>query len=205
MILGSITQFGLTCINIQFLWNCPIIGACIIKAPISTLFSLCRCTQLSRDSPCRTITGRNSNYSFPQNVPGLFIDPRSIRLTFTIINTLSPPPPPACTDAFLHLACGASVPPCDPSTQRILPYCNDSCRAYKQLLSDGSCDGLDAFLRDFVAASPVTNLGEYIDLYFRFDCDNTSTYLFGSHLDLVSQNKCTSVLSASFQGEDARL
>jgi len=84
--------------------------------------------------------GRNSNYSLPQNLPHFFIDPRSVQLTFAIVDTINLPPHPACAEALLHLTCGAAAPPCDSRTQRPLPICNDSYRAYNQLMSDGICD-----------------------------------------------------------------
>ena len=165
-------------------------------------FSLCRCTELSRDSLCYTrITGRNSNHSFPQNLPSVMTDSNTVPIWFAVLDTLSPPPNPACIDAILHITCGAAAPPCDPSTQRALPVCNDSCRAYKQLLLDGECDEFDAFVRQFAAATPTQDAQALVDLYFSFDCDNISTYLFGSYLDSVSQTRCTNLTSTSLLGE----
>ena len=166
-------------------------------------FSLCRCTELSRNSPCYTrITGRNSNHSFPQNLPSVITDSNTVPIWFAVLDTLSPPPNPACIDTLFHITCGATAPPCDPSAQRVLPVCNDSCRAYKQLLSDGECDDLDAFVRRFAAATPISDAQAMVDLYFGFDCDNTSTYLFGLNSDFVSETKCTNIISTSLLGED---
>ena len=128
------------------------------------------------------------------------LDITSVPLWFAVLDTLSPPPNPTCTDVLLHLACGAVAPPCDPSTQRALPICKDSCRAYKHLLSDGKCDDLYAFVERFAAAQPVPDAQATVDLYFSFDCDNTSTYLFGSHLDFASPNKCTNITSSLIEG-----
>jgi len=165
-------------------------------------FSLCRCTELPRDSPCYTgIADRNSNYSFPQNLPGVTIRSDSVDLVFTVLRTLIPPPHLACLDSLLHIACGAAFPPCDPSTQRVLPYCNDSCRAYKHLLSGGSCDDLNAYVRQIAATTSVPSFQELEILYFSLDCHNTSTYLFGSYPDLVSPNKCTNIIRTSLQGK----
>jgi len=68
-------------------------------------------------------------------------------------------------------------------------------------MSDGTCDDFNAFVRQFAAASPVANAEEFIDLYFNFDCNNTSTYLFGSYPDLVSPDMCTDIINASLRGE----
>ena len=66
---------------------------------------------------------------------------------------------------------------------------------------DGACDDFNAFVRQFAAASPISNAQVYVDLYFNFDCNNTSTYLFGSYPDLVSPNMCTNIINASLRGE----
>ena len=183
-------DMGSVCHPSQFLWDFMYQG--------HGNFSLSRCTELSRDSPCYTrITGRNSNHSFPQNLPSVMTDSNTVPIWFAVLDTLSPPPNPTCIDAVHHITCGAAAPPCDPSTQRALPVCNDSCRAYKQLLSDGQCDDFDAFVRQFAAATPTQDARALVDLYFNFDCDNISTYLFGSYLDFVSQTRCTNLL-----GED---
>ena len=173
----------------------------MLSALLSNI-SLCRCTELPPDSPCHMRTaGRNSNYSFPQSLPGVTTDSSSVPFWFAVLDTLTPPPNPACVDALLHITCGAAAPPCDPSTQRALPICNDSCRAYKQLMSDGACDDLNVFVRQFAAASPIPDAQVVIDLYFSFDCDNISTYLFGLYPELVSLNKCANIISTSLQGK----
>ena len=168
---------------------------------IPMFFSLCRCTEISRDSPCYTrIPGRNSDYTYPQYLPGLTIRSVSVDVVVAVLESQNPPPNPACVDAVLHIICAAAFPPCDPSTQRVLPICNDSCRAYKQLMSSGSCDDLNAYVRLINATSSISSVREGVTLYFSFDCDNTSTYLFGSYQDLVSPNKCTDIISTSPQG-----
>ena len=170
-----------------------------MKIPMFIL--LCRCTEISRDSPCYTrIPGRNSDYTYPQNLPGLTIRSVSVDVILAVLESQSPPPHPACTDAVLHIICAAAFPPCDPSTQRVLPICNNSCRTYKQLMSSGSCDDLNAYVRLVNATSSISSVREGVALYFSFDCDNTSTYLFGSYQDLVSPNECTNIISTSPQG-----
>lgn len=165
-------------------------------------FNLCRCTELERDHLCRSrLTGRNSNYTYPQNLPGVTLRHLGIEVVFGFLDTFSPPPDPACADALLHITCYAATPPCNPSTNEVLPFCSDSCRAYKQLLSDGSCDDLYALVRHLTEISPSSDLQELVDLFFALDCNNTSTYIFGSYLDCVSQTKCTRVISESIQGE----
>ena len=168
-----------------------------------SIISLCRCTELPPDSPCHIrAAGRNSNYSLPQSLPGVTTDSSALPLWVAVLDTLTPPPNPACLDALLHISCGAVAMPCDPSTQTVLPICDDSCRAYKQLMLDGACDDLDVFLRQFTAASPIPDAQVVVDLYFSFDCDNISTYLFGSYPEFVSLNKCANILSTSLQGKD---
>ena len=170
-------------------------------SPIPMFFSLCRCTEIPRDSPCYTRTpGRNSNYTYPQNLPDFTIESVSVDLVFAVLESLTPPPNPPCVDAIIHIMCGAAFPPCDPSTQRVLSYCNDSCRTYKQLISGGSCDDFNAYVRQVNAISSIPSFREAVALYFSLDCDNTSTYLFGSYQDLVSPNECTNIISTPLQG-----
>ena len=69
-------------------------------------------------------------------------------------------------------------------------------------MSDGECDDLYAYVRRFAAATPISSVQAAVDLYFGFDCDNTSTYLFGLNSDFVSETKCTNIISTSLLGED---
>jgi len=67
-------------------------------------------------------------------------------------------------------------------------------------MSDGACDDLNVSVRQFAATSLDAQV--VFDLSFSFDCDNISTYLFGSYPELVSLNKCTNIVSTSLQGKD---
>lgn len=149
-----------------------------------------------------TIPGRNSQYTYPQSIPGVqdTIDLFAVEiLTFTL-ETLDPQAPPECVDASIHVACLYLVPPCDPDLDLRLPICKRSCEAIVRLRAEGTCVKLDAFINDLSESSVA--LRPLRDVYFSFDCRNVSTYdAYEGTLNFTQNGECTSIISPAYEGQ----
>ena len=172
-----------------------------------------RCTSLSHEfQTCSSLEGRMSMYQYEQFIPALESKGRSLtgnslEITFTLINTFSPPPPDLCTDFLKHVLCYLAAPPCDPVSDLQLPICNDSCRAYNLLLSSNLCLTFNNSVEVFIQSTSVIEILDIYDIYSAFNCDNSSTYFFrdGEGDEFASNGECTSLFTPSLQGERAQL
>ena len=164
----------------------------------------CRCQELDPNHACYTLLARNSFYFIPQQTPdGVFITSDSIHTAFLILSQFQPPPNPDCVNAFKHMMCIASVPPCDKITDRLLPICTKSCLAFTRILEENTCN--DALMDANVLAmfSQIKTLVLFVDLLFKFDCDNPSALYLHDNVTAIlgnSRDGCTDLLPVNDTG-----
>lgn len=129
------------------------------------------------------------------------LSPSALEVGLFAIQTLNPQPPQECIDAFMHGYCLVLTPPCDPISHLRLPICDRSCEAFIKLRSEGVCTELDNFIMDLADSSMSTDLQILKDLYFAFNCRDTSTYVFYDGTKNFTQNgQCTRIVSPDAEG-----
>ena len=86
--------------------------------------------------------------------------------------------PQECIDVLVYIMCLAAAPPCNQDTCLPVIICNDSCAAFKRLQTENLCDAENQRLRELGSSSPLSSVQLLIDSYFRFDCEDPSSYFF---------------------------
>ena len=150
-----------------------------------------------------SLTGRESTYTNPQFLPDIgntVFEGHSVDIGFIVLDQFDPPPPPECITVARHILCFAAVPPCDPQSGLPMLICNESCEAYKRLLSVDFCQVLDDHIRTIQKASTVRAIRVLPDRYFEFECDDSSTYIFNPMITEFSCDTCLQVFEPNIQG-----
>ena len=148
------------------------------------------------------IPSRNSNYRYPQLLPeDAELSGNSVRLGFLFVQSANPPADPDCASAIYHIMCLAARPPCDNSTDLLLPICPDSCLAYNRIIEEGKCASLFEYGQTLISSSQgIDILPVLLDLLLSIDCFNLSSYYFYNETYVGQNNQCTDLFSVEDKG-----
>ena len=104
--------------------------------------------------------------------------------------------PPACLELILHIICLIARPPCNETTDLLLPLCPQTCNAYEKLLFTGLCD-------DFLAS--IINLLEPNSWYSRYliviNCSDPAPLIQNAPSEgCESSSSCTNLFNPETEG-----
>ena len=98
--------------------------------------------------------------------------------------------PQECIDVLVYIMCLIAAPPCNQDTCLPVTVCNDSCAAFKRLQAEKLCDAENERLRQLRSSTPLSDVRLLVDTYFRFDCEDPSSYFFMNFTNFDSDG-CT--------------
>lgn len=143
-------------------------------------------------------------YTIPQQAPpGVTLESESVRIAFLVLKQFQPPPHPDCVNALEHMMCIAAAPPCNQTTDLLLPICTESCLAFTRLVEERTCDGIIEEAQILAVSTEVKVLVLFVDLLLNFDCDEPSSlYLHDNVEELLGMESdgCTELQSANDTG-----
>ena len=103
--------------------------------------------------------------------------------------------PPECIDILLHVLCLAAAPPCSQDTCLPVLICNGSCAIFKQIIAGVNlCASKINRLKALRNKTLVPVVSMLIDHFFKFDCEDPSTYFF-RNFTRYDSNICTDLYS----------
>ena len=153
---------------------------------------MCRCQLISNSTAsCRDLAGRNTMYAYPPiaiTVSDLFIE--------TIVSVLEEAEvSDECIDLYVHLSCLAE-PPCNPQTNLPVLICEESCKIFQQIRTEGFCKQVDEVVLRFSTGSSASMIESYLNL----DCTNSSTY-FLEKITQPDPTICTNLFAPEVRGK----
>lgn len=160
------------------------------------LCSTCRCQPIAgqNNQDCLGLPNRNSIYNYPFEFAST--SSFSSQTNFIVLDTVIAPGSQVCMEPLQHLSCIISSPPCNRESDLPLEICKDSCLAFNMLMSGATCHDFN----QKISMLNVLSFGELASLYMQFDCNDTSTYFFGSADTVFFDGNCTNLFSALLQG-----
>ena len=153
---------------------------------------MCRC-QLISDSKalCRDLAGRNTMYAYPP-----IVDSVNDLLVGTIIRILEEAEvSDECINLYVHLSCLAE-PPCNPQTNLPVLICEESCKIFQQIRTEGFCEQV----YDVVQIFSTESNAQMIESLLNFDCNNSTNY-FHESITEPDPTICTDMFAPEFRGK----
>lgn len=160
---------------------------------------MCRCLPPPRGNVvCPPLANRNSAYTYRIRNSSLNLLPFfSSTGDFFLLDNIGVGYPEVCVNPIRHFSCIVTSPPCDIGSGLPLRICPESCLAYNMLMATTTYDD---FNRRIEALTDLVSLIPLRTLYLQFDCKNTDTYFFDYDDVMFSDQNCTNLFSAEFQG-----
>ena len=162
--------------------------------------SLHSCSLLPPSSVCHSVLGRGSEYASPPLIPPevAVITDTDLDHGFLVLMILAQETqsPPACPELFLHIFCLIARPPCNETTDLLLPLCPQTCNAFEKLFFTGICD-------NFLAS--IISLLESNSWYNRYltvnNCSDLAPSIYNAPLEgCESSSSCTNLFNPETEG-----
>ena len=138
---------------------------------------------------------RNSDGSYPFDFGRQTREDFTSEGIFFVLDNIGMGHPSACVQPIQYFSCLITAPPCSNVSDLPLRICPESCLAFDMLMAGPTCNAFNNTLVTLDLESFVA----LRDLYFQFDCMDTSTYSYSGQ-NGFDEERCTNIFSADVQG-----